>query len=186
MRGTSRWWAVGPGRLALAALLAGVAGGAPASGSSPPEPAGVVYLARHAETEGEGPARGLSVAGQERAAALAARLGEAGVTAIFTTDYPRTRATAAPIAARLGLEPRVYDPDDLAGFARQLRAAGGVALVVGHSNTTHDLVRLLGGEAGPPIPEDEHDRLYRVELASGATELSRFDPLPSAAAPPPG
>ena len=169
----------------LAVLFAAVA---PAAGPAPDSPPGVAFLVRHAETEGEGPARRLSGAGRERAEALAERLGGAGIAAVFTTDYPRTRETAAPLAARLGLEPRVYDPDDLAGFAAELRAAGGVVVVVGHSNTTHDLVPLLGGEAGPPISEAEHDRLYRVELLSGTTGVSRFGraDAATAGAPPPG
>lgn len=133
-----------------------------------------VYLVRHGETEGEGSGRALSAAGRARAEALAERLAGAGVEAIYTTDLRRTRETAAPLAARLGLAPRLYDPDDLAGFAAQLRRATGTLLVVGHSNTTPELVALLGGEPGAPIAEDEHDRLYRLELPLGATELERF------------
>lgn len=142
--------------------------GAPAGASA------TVYLVRHGETEGEGSGRALSAAGRARAEALAELLAGAGVEAIYTTDLRRTRETAAPLAARLGLEPRLYDPDDLAGFAAQLRRAAGTLLVVGHSNTTPELVALLGGEPGAPIAEDEHDRLYRLELPSGATELDRF------------
>lgn len=157
--------------LALAVLAA--------AGASPDSQAGgaaTIYLARHGETEGEGPGRWLSAAGRSRAEALAARLADAGIERIYTTDLPRTRETAAPIAARLGLEPELYDPDDLAGFAAELRAAGGTVLVVGHSNTNPELVGLLGGEPGEPIAEDEHDRLYRLELPAGATQLSRFGP----------
>jgi broad specificity phosphatase PhoE len=162
--------------LALAVLAAGSAA---AGGASPDSQAGAtatVYLARHGETEGEGPERWLSAAGRSRAEALAERLADAGIERIYTTDLPRTRETAAPIAVRLGLEPELYDPDDLAGFAAELRRARGVLLVVGHSNTNPELVGLLGGEPGEPIAEDEHDRLYRLELPGGATEVSRFGP----------
>ena len=166
--------------LTLAVLAGGsaAAGGGPA-GASPAPTAGAaatIYVARHGETEGEGPGRRLSAAGRSRAEALAARLADAGIERIYTTDLPRTRETAAPIAARLGLEPELYDPDDLAGFAAELRRASGVLLVVGHSNTNPELVGLLGGEPGEPIAEDEHDRLYRLEFPAGATELSRFGP----------
>lgn len=157
----------------LCLALGVLAAGAPASS---PEAAGTVYLVRHGETEGEGQERRLSAAGRARAEALADRLAGAGIEAIHTTDYRRTRETAAPLAERLGLHPRLYDPDDLPGFAARLRMAGGTVLVVGHSNTTPELVEYLGGEPGSPITEDEHDRLYRVELPSGETELSRFGP----------
>ena len=43
---------------------------------------------------------------------------------------------------------------------------GGRHLVVGHSNTTPELVTLLGGSPGTPIEEaDEYDRLYLVEVS---------------------
>jgi broad specificity phosphatase PhoE len=165
-----------------------------AAGGTPPEPVGAtgtVYLARHGETEGEDPVgRWLSAAGRARAEALADELAGAGIETIYTTDYRRTRETAAPLAERLGLEPVLYDPDDLAGFAARLREelgeAGGTVLVMGHSNTTNELVAFLGGEPGTPIAEDEHDRLYRVELPSGATELLRFGPPAAGAEAGPG
>ncbi|HEX6202017.1 MAG TPA: hypothetical protein VF100_03370, partial [Thermoanaerobaculia bacterium] len=68
----------------------------------------------------------------------------------------------------------IYDPRRLAELAAALRAGEGTVLVVGHSNTTPELVRLLGGDPGAPIAHDEHDRLYRVDPASGETTLERF------------
>lgn len=163
--------------LSLASPVDGGVAAGSASEPAPEIPAGAtatLYLVRHGETEGQGPGRGLSAVGRARAEALAERLAGAGIEAIYTTDFRRTRETAAPLAARLGLEPRVYDPEDLAGLAAELRRLGGIAVVVGHSNTTTELVGLLGGEPGRPIAEDEHDRLYRLELPSGATDVSRI------------
>lgn len=170
--------------LAMLALVLGACAGAP-----PPAPArvetraGVAYLVRHAETEGAGQERSLSAEGRARARALADRLEAAGIERILVSEnaetgrlYPRTRETAAPLAARLGLDLEPYDPRRLAELAAALRAAGGTVLVVGHSNTTPELIGHLGGAPGPPIAEDEHDRLYRVELPSGATDLVRVDP----------
>jgi len=133
----------------------------------------VVLLVRHGETDGEGAERHLSAAGRARARVLADALATAGVERIFSTDLPRTRETAGPLARHLGLELETYDPDRLADLAGALRS-GGTSLVVGHSDTTPDLVLLLGGAPGEPIAHDEHDRLYRVELPSGATGLTRF------------
>ncbi len=165
--------AAGLAVFAPGAFAASGASGAQSSSTSPPV---AIYLVRHGETVGEGPGRRLSPVGQERAEALAARLADAGIERIYTTDFLRTRETAAPTAERLGLDPEVYDAADLPGFARELRRRGETALVVGHSDTTPELVRLLGGDPGPPIAHDEHDRLYRVELPTGRTELTRFGP----------
>jgi 2,3-bisphosphoglycerate-dependent phosphoglycerate mutase len=52
----------------------------------------------------------LSFDGQEQAQQVCARLASAGVDAIYVTNLRRTAQTAAPLAARLGLELRV-EPD---------------------------------------------------------------------------
>jgi 2,3-bisphosphoglycerate-dependent phosphoglycerate mutase len=49
----------------------------------------------------------LSALGQEQAQRVAARLAGAGVDGIYVTTLRRTAQTAAPLAARLGLTPRV-------------------------------------------------------------------------------
>lgn len=180
--------------LLLAVLLPALALAACAANGSqapPPDPAGdpmqtsdsmlvggTIYLARHAETVGEGDTRRLSEQGRARAEALADALeaqAKEPIERIFSTDYPRTLETAQPIAERLGLEVERYDPDDLAAFAERLKSMGQTVLVVGHSNTTPTLVELLGGAPGPPIDEPtEHDRLYRVEVPFGETVVTRY------------
>ncbi|NIP80581.1 MAG: hypothetical protein GWM90_15710 [Gemmatimonadetes bacterium] len=128
----------------------------------------IILLVRHGETTPDGsrdPA--LSPEGRERALRLAAMLADAGLDAVYTTDYARTRGTAGAVAERLGLEPTVYDPGRLGTFAEALRGGRGRVLVVGHSNTTPALVTELGGDPGTPIREDEHDRLY-VLVVDGA------------------
>ena len=136
------------------------------------EPTTVVYLVRHAEKADETADAPLSEAGRARAAELARLLGEAGVTAVLSTDYARTRETALPLAKAAGLSVELYDPRDPAGTAAALSGRGGRILVVGHSNTTPALVEALGGEAGPPIADAEYDRLYVVALVPGQKPLT--------------
>ncbi|MEM9573135.1 MAG: phosphoglycerate mutase family protein [Pseudomonadota bacterium] len=135
-----------------------------------------VFLVRHAEKQsGENPS--LTEAGAQRAETLAGLLSEAGITHIHSTDYKRTLETAAPLAAQTGIEITLYDPRDLEAFANELRAAHGVHLVVGHSNTTPQLAEALGGTPGSDIDEaSEYDRLYVVSLsASGvSSEIQRY------------
>jgi len=50
---------------------------------------------------------GLTPAGQDQAARLAGRLATARIDAIYVSTLRRTAQTAAPLAARLGLAPRV-------------------------------------------------------------------------------
>jgi phosphohistidine phosphatase SixA len=142
--------------------------------ASAPAPAPSIILVRHAETEGTDRDRALSAAGRERAVRLASLLAGQKIDRVFTTDYRRTRATAESIAAARGINVETYDPRDLPGVAASLKGAGGTIVVVGHSNTTPELVRLLGGDPGAAMTEGDYDRIYRVDPATGATTMERY------------
>jgi broad specificity phosphatase PhoE len=137
----------------------------------------VVVLVRHGEKVDESRDAELDDAGRSRARALAAILKDAGIGAVYSTDYARTRETARPTAETIGKPLEIYDGDELAAFAKDLRSRGGRALVVGHSDTTPELIQLLGGDPGPPIASDEYDRLYVLTLSGDgktSTTLLRF------------
>ena len=166
-------------RMGAMSLILGLAACA-SVGASVPEPAAdssmstqaplSVFLVRHAEKlSGNDPA--LTADGISRAATLADLLADADIQQIHSSDYTRTLETAAPLAARLGLEVEHYDPRDLQGMAQRLKDTGGRHLVVGHSNTTPTLAGLLGGDPGESIVEaTEYDRLYLVTTgANGET-----------------
>jgi broad specificity phosphatase PhoE len=162
----------------LAHLVVGLAVAAPPlAAQSHAREYTIVYLVRHAERTNDGTADPpLSPEGEKRARLLAQMLRDAGIGYVHATPYERTRATAAPLAERLGLSVDTYHGSDLAGLASRIRAAGGRHLVVGHSNTTPAAVAALGGEPGDPIGEDEHDRLYVLTIDDGGTStvLLRF------------
>jgi phosphohistidine phosphatase SixA len=164
--------------LLVVAVLASWAVFLARSPSSSSGDAVVVYLVRHAERAEDGTDDPpISDAGQARARLLADLLRDAGVTHVHSTGYLRTRSTAEPFATRSGLGITSYDPRDLSTFAAELLATPGRHLVVGHSNTTPDLVEALGGDPGGPIDEAEYDRLYVVTRAAGggiSTVLLRF------------
>ncbi|HEY7697141.1 MAG TPA: phosphoglycerate mutase family protein, partial [Vicinamibacteria bacterium] len=124
----------------------------------------VVVLVRHGERADDSRDTDLSVAGRSRANALAVMLKDAGIEAVYSTDFIRSRETARPLAELLSLPIELYDGDGLEAFAKTLRSRGSRALVVGHSDTTPELVLLLGGEPGTPIGPDEYDRLYILTL----------------------
>lgn len=161
----------------LIPILLLLAGCASASSPSPAPVAAaaetVVVLVRHAEkAEVEGADPPLSPAGEARARALAEYLADAGVDAVFATQFERTRATAQPLAERLGLAVTVRDagrgyPEALAREIRE-RHRGQTVVVVGHSNTTPAVVRALGGVA-PDIPESDYDNLFILHLAPDGT-----------------
>ena len=133
-----------------------------------------VILVRHAEKAAE-PANdpGLTPAGEQRARDLAQVARDAGVTAVITTQFARTRATAEPLAKALGITPEVVDArgsahaQDVANLVR--KHAGQVVIVVGHSNTIPAIVAALGAPQPPPICDPEYDNLYIVTIPATGT-----------------
>jgi len=134
-----------------------------------------VILVRHGE-KADAPANdpALSEAGAARAKALLTIARDAGVTAVITTQFTRTRETARPAAEALGITPEVARAGGSAAqhaqdVARMVQAhAGGVVLVVGHSNTLPAIVAALGAPQPPPICDSEYDDLYVVTLTPNA------------------
>ena len=133
----------------------------------------VVFIVRHGEKADDGEDPELSAEGQERARLLAKTLRSAAIEQVHSSDFIRTRDTAAPTAKASGLDVQLYDPRNLPDLAEKLRAIGGRHLVVGHSNTTPPMVELLGGEPSLPIDEEaEFDRLYIVTVGRDGTATS--------------
>ncbi|MFV1988227.1 MAG: phosphoglycerate mutase family protein [Gemmatimonadota bacterium] len=125
----------------------------------------IVILARHAEKlGGEDPA--LSEAGEERARALAHVLSQWPVDAIYTSQFRRTRDTAAPLAEATGVAPLVVDARDMAALLSEIHEGGHRAiLVIGHSNTVPAIARALGAPDVQDIPEEGYDDLLVVTLS---------------------
>jgi TonB family protein len=129
-------------------------------------PLTTVILVRHAE-KGTTPPNDppLTSQGMQRAQSLARMFANTPITAIYTTPYARTRETAAPLAAAKGLTPvempvgATY-PIDVVQKVHEQR--GGTVVVVGHSNTTRDVLRALGFAEAKDIPESDYDNLYIV------------------------
>ncbi len=129
-----------------------------------------IFLVRHAEKldESQDPAMfesndpPLSAAGRRRATALASVLKDAGITAIYSTEYLRNIKTAEPLAKALKLPIRRVPARDREGLLARLRAEHReeVVLVVGHSNTLPVLLKALGHQTEIKIADDEYDNLF--------------------------
>lgn len=130
----------------------------------------LVILVRHAEraTQPAGDP-GLTPAGEQRAQALAQALGASGIQAILTTQYRRTRDTAALLAASLGVQPQVVGPASggAAGHAKAVaeavKALTGNVLVVGHSNTVPAIIAALGGPQMAELCETSYHHLFVLQ-----------------------
>ncbi|HWJ94385.1 MAG TPA: phosphoglycerate mutase family protein, partial [Telluria sp.] len=126
-----------------------------------------IYLVRHAEKGTAGKDPDLTAAGQSRAQVIATILQHTGIAHIFSSPYARTRQTAQPLAERAGLTTQTYDPSAPQALVDKVKALSGAVLVVGHSNTLPELVRLFGGSPGRDIADHEYDRVYLLVPGTG-------------------
>jgi broad specificity phosphatase PhoE len=161
---------------ALAALVA-LAPVARAQSVSPGST--TIILVRHAEKAAEPAADPpLTAAGAVRAEALTNLVKDAGVRAVIGTQFLRTRATAVPSAAKLGL------PIEILGARLPARATadsilakhrGQTVLVVGHSNTLPAIVEALGAPKPADICDAGYDNVFIVTVpANGLASAVRL------------
>ena len=125
----------------------------------------IVMIVRHAEKasrEGDDPS--LSEAGRARAETLLRMLRDSEISAIFTTEFKRTKETAAPTAIALKITPTVVRATETATLAAKLREVHGNALVVAHGNTIPDLIRALGIAVPVSIPENDYGHFFIIAL----------------------
>jgi broad specificity phosphatase PhoE len=115
---------------------------------------------------GENP--GLTEQGMQRAQKLADYFANIPLSAVYSSDYNRTMQTAQAVANELSLKVKIYNPAQLSELAQQLKLTPTV-LVVGHSNTTPELISLMGALAGP-IAESDYGQFFVVSMTNGNIE----------------
>jgi broad specificity phosphatase PhoE len=122
-----------------------------------------VIVVRHAEKSaapGQDPP--LSEAGEARAKALAASLKDAGVDAIYTTEYLRTRKTAEPLAKAIGKESALLRDDTIATLGERHRNQ--VVLIVAHSGVVKSVStyvdQITGRKNRIDLGENDIDQMF--------------------------
>lgn len=131
-------------------------------------PLTTVILIRHAEKviDPNNADPDLSPAGQARAQELVRTFGDAGINAIYATQYKRTQQTVKPLADKLGLPVNQVNSKNTADLVVQIRSqnSGQVVFVAGHNNSVPEIITALGGPTFPIIPDTEYDNLYIVTV----------------------
>ncbi len=157
--------------LALSGAVGLLASGAlGAAGSAQDEPARlmVAFVMRHAEAAGSQQDPPLSGVGRERAIRVGRMLRSVRPQRVLHSTTNRARETAAEISRIVGVGAGSYDFADPEPVVRRMIEAGGVWVMIGHSNTVPDLVRRLGGDPGTDmIPDSVYDRIFMVVRVSG-------------------
>ena len=148
-----------------------------------------IFLIRHAEREVE-PQQDppLNQKGVARSQEVARLLSAAGIKAIYTSQYARTKQTGEPLATKLGLtvipislktnptNPRQIAEDSTKEVVNKiLESPGENVLLVGHSNSIPDVIKMLGGDVVPTIDDRKFDDLFIVTVyAKGKAKVTQI------------
>jgi 2,3-bisphosphoglycerate-dependent phosphoglycerate mutase len=117
----------------------------------------------------------LNSIGETRALSLVDKFKVHKINQIYSTNYIRTKTTAAPIAKAENLNIAIYDPRKLDTFATQLMSSennGKTFLIVGHSNSSPKLVNLLiKKDQFKDLDEPIYDTYWIVTIKNGKTKV---------------
>jgi 2,3-bisphosphoglycerate-dependent phosphoglycerate mutase len=135
----------------------------------------IFFIVRHAEKDTAGGTNAdLNAIGRGRAQAEVKIFEKVKLNGIFSTDRPRTRNTAAPVAASKKLTVELYDAKKQKELLEQLAVQKGKHFfIVGHSNTVPQIVNILRGlDEEKEFSESDYSRLYIVSVKkNGDTKM---------------
>ena len=137
----------------------------------------VYYFIRHAEKDRSDPTNknpSLTIQGLERANKWAVFFKDKNIAAVYSTNYIRTQQTALPIAKEQNIEIINYTTKELISEKFIANNKGKNIVIVGHSNTTPELVNILLGEKKyEDISDSENNNLFVVTLNKNKTTAKR-------------
>ena len=131
-------------------------------------PVTTVILVRHAEKkiEPEIPDPDLAPEGEERAREIARVFGDAGINAIYATQYKRTQQTVKPLSVLTGVPVTVLNSKETDELLKRIQTShrGQTVFIAGHNNSVPAIASALSGENFSVIPESEYDNLFIVTV----------------------
>ena len=128
-----------------------------------------IFFIRHAEKIRNGDSNpGLTEQGILRSIHWAEVFKGADISAIYSTNTKRTLSTGDPTAKSNNIDVEIYDSKTVNIMNLAKTNQGKNVLIVGHSNTTPNLVNeLLGKEKYPQIEDNNNGNLYVVTIING-------------------
>ncbi len=144
----------------------------------PTETTSTYYFIRHAEkdrSDEQNPDPELSQTGLGRAMHWAEILRDVPLDAIYSTDFRRTSMTAAPTSVKKNIDVQYYDPQTLDIETFKSENLDKNVLVVGHSNTTPDMVnRMLGTDTFDTMDDNDNGSLFIVQIVNSKATVQRL------------
>ncbi len=129
-----------------------------------------IWIVRHAEKDIKSVDQrdpDLSAEGKERAMILQKELKGEKIDSIYTTVFKRTRLTAQPLADKMAINIKTYNPAAQSQLADYIikYGAGKNYLIVGHSNTVQELIVAFGLEKPvKDLTEDDYNYIFLVTV----------------------
>ncbi len=131
-------------------------------------PVTTVIIVRHAEKiiDPNNNDVDLSETGRARAQEIARMFSDAGINAIYATQYKRTQETVKPLSDKIGVPVTVMNSKSTGDLIAQIRSqhSGQTIFIAGHNNSVPEIIGALGGPQYPIIPESEYDNLFIVTI----------------------
>lgn len=128
----------------------------------------VFFIVRHAEKDTAGGSNAdLNPVGRGRANALVKMFKRTHIHKVYSTDVPRTKSTAKPLAKFKKRQIELYNAKKQAEFVTTVMESckGQKVFVVGHSNSVPYLVNILrGSDEEKDLPDSEYSRMYIVSV----------------------
>jgi 2,3-bisphosphoglycerate-dependent phosphoglycerate mutase len=141
----------------------------------------IFFVVRHSEKDTTGGSNAdLNPIGRGRANTFATILKKIKIKTVLSTDKPRTKNTAKPIANAKKCPVGIYDPKKHQEVLEKLIAEnkGKKIFMVGHSNTVPQIINILrGSNEEKEFSELDYSRLYIVsvkKIGEGKVQLIRF------------
>lgn len=141
-------------------------------GANRPQPN--IYVMRHLHTPAGVSDPDLTAEGFKYAEAVSQWFRRDPPDVIYVSSTKRAQQTARPLARRLKIAPKVYDPRDTPALIAAVTKEPGTVLIVGHSNTVPDIVAGLGGTRPGPLVHEDFGDVWHIAGPDRATTRDRL------------
>ena len=137
------------------------------------------YFIRHAEKDSSNPNNPdpeLKQEGLGRSIFWAKIFEPIPLDKIYSTDYKRTKMTAAPIAVQKEVIVSYYDSKNIDIQQFLTNNIGKTILVVGHRNTIPDFVnKIIGKEKYSQMEDDDNGSLFTITIVGNQATATRLN-----------
>ena len=154
--------------IALVAVMAACAA-APRPATPP-----AIYVMRHLNTPAGVTDPDLTSEGQRVAQLLVTWFKRDRPATIYVSSTKRAQQSAAPLAKKLGITPKIYNPADTPALIAAVSAETRAVLIVGHSNTVPEIIARLGGQRPAPLVHEDFGDIWKIDGRTRATVRSKI------------